>query len=116
MISHKKSPDANQGLSQKVYPHSNKIPTEYHGSFNQIPTENMIIDSYLSCLEWFKERELWHQETASWYFNQMRLMEAKAGKHLDLADVAHDNYSHYLDLIGTAALKRFERGEMNHVA
>lgn len=61
MISHKKSPDANQGLSQKVYPHSNKIPTEYHGSFNQIPTENKVIDSYLSCLDdWLVSRTKYH--------------------------------------------------------
>ncbi len=114
MIAHKKAPSATKGLINKMYPYSSKIPTEYHGSFNQIPTEKEIVDSYWSCMEWFKDRERWHQETASWYFNQMRLMEVKAGKHLDLADAAHDDYSHYLSLIGIATLKRLERGGLNH--
>lgn len=111
-----KAPTTRKGLSKKLYPKYSAIPENYHGSFNKIPSEKEIIDSYWSCLQWFKERELFHQETATWYFNQMRLMELKAEKQLDLADVAHDNYSHYLDLIGIATLKRFERGGMNHVA
>ncbi len=79
----------------------------YQGRCNRIPTEREIVESYYASMEFFKEREAWHQSTARWYFNYMREMEAKAGEHIELAQIAHANYSHYLDLIGAAYLNGF---------
>ncbi len=111
MIAQRKAPSATKGLSQKLYLHSSNISKDYLGARNRIPSQKEIIDGYWLSLEFFKQREEWHQETASWYFNHMREMEAKAGKHLDLAEVAHANYSHYLELIGMTVLNS---GRVNH--
>jgi len=103
-----KAPTTRKGLIKKKYMNYNVIPTEYHGRFNRIATEKEIANCWWSCIEFFKEREKYHQESAAWYFDHARAMEANAGEHLDLADVSRANYLHYLDLLHMAALKRIE--------
>ena len=71
-----------------------------------VPNEKEIIKDYFYSLEFFKERENYHQDAASWYFNYARAMEAKAHHHLDLAESAYVNRGHYRDLLVMAELKR----------
>lgn len=108
MITHKKAQTCRDGLINKLYPKYNSITTNYHGRLNRIPSKKEVVDSWWLSLEFFKKREHWHQEAATWYLNHIREMEAKADKHLDLANIAHANSSHYLDLIGMITLKHMQ--------
>ena len=100
-----KAPTREQGLSKKLYSEYSAIPANYHGLSNQIPTGKQIIASYWESLNFFKKLEQQHQKTAQWYFNYSREMEAKACRELDKAELAYQNYVHYLELIGMATLK-----------
>ncbi len=68
--------------------------------------EERVKKYYFYALQFFKERETFHQKAASWYFNYSRQMEAKAHHHLDLAENAYSNRGHYRDLLVMAELAR----------
>ena len=63
-----------------------------------------IIKDYLQSLEFFKQRETYHQESAQWYFNFAREMQIKAYQHQNLAEQAYANSVHYLELAGWLSL------------
>ena len=111
MNSHEKAPTRREERINKLYPNLTKINIQPLGRHNRIHSEKEIINGWWDCLNFFKERERWHQETARWYFNCSREMEQKAGEHIDLAGKAHTNYEHYLDLLSMATLKRLEKSE-----
>ena len=111
MSIHKKAQTCRDGLFNKLYPNHTTINIQSLGRHNRIPSEKEIINGWWDCLNFFKERERLHQETARWYFNYSREMEQKAGEHIDLAGKAHTNYKHYLDLLSMATLKRLEKSE-----
>jgi hypothetical protein len=50
-------------------------------------------------MDFFKQREKYHLETANWYFNHLSDLEEKANSHIHKAETAYSNYSHYLELI-----------------
>ncbi len=107
MLDIKKAPAATQGLPKNMYPHYSLTLESYHGVFNRIPAEKEIVAGWYDCLEFFKQREAYHHNAADWYLRESHLMEAKAGHQLDLADKAHANYLHYLELIGMAICNGF---------
>ena len=92
--------------------------TNYIGRNNSTKAEieKDLVENYYVSMLFFKELEEYHQESAQWYFNEMRLNEAKAGKHLDKVELAHVNYLHYQDLISMALVNgfSFQQG-VNHV-
>ena len=107
MSSERKAPTWREGLSQKLYRNHNIVSIQPSGIFNKIYTERELVEGYYSAMEFFRERERWHQKTADWYFKYSRQMEAKAGEHLDLAERAKQNGDAYLDLIGIAYINGF---------
>ena len=83
MIALKKTQTGGNGLSKKLYQYDNNINIDYLGKRNSIPPEHEIIECYEVAHQFFLDREKYHLESATWYFNYAREMEAKAGKHLD---------------------------------
>jgi len=101
----KKAQTVTKGLGEILSKDYNATAQKYHDKNRRESIGKELINDWFSCLEFFKEREAYHQESASWYFSYSREMERKAEQQISLAELAHANYSHYLDLLSMAILK-----------
>ena len=68
--------------------------------------KNDLIDAYFSAMDFYADREKWHNKAAGWYFNAMREMEGKANKHLDMSELANKERGEYRELIMMAYEKQ----------
>ena len=108
-MTNKKKPLGQSGSNKKLYQYDNNINIDYLGKRNSIPPEHEIIENYEVARQFFLDREKYHNESATWYFNHAREMEVKAGRHLDQAERAYQQARDYLYLIGMAVLKTMGR-------
>ncbi len=98
MIALKKTQTGGNGLSKKLYQYDNNINIDYLGVSEKLPTEREILEGYEITRQFFLDREKYHQEVATWYYNHACDMEAKAGQHLDKAERAYQQARDYLYL------------------
>jgi len=77
------------------------------GRCEKIPSQKEMVKAYFAALQFFREREKYYNDAASWYFKESRTDKAKAIQHLHKANLARQNASEYLDLIGVAYVNGF---------
>jgi len=107
---------ADKSIPVKAFPLANnaKVTLRIKEPRTQEQIEEVLFYDWRECLYFFKDREKYHQESARWYFKYSQEMEIKAERHIFKAKQAHENYSHYLDLLAMGTLKQLKRGGVSH--
>ena len=89
--------------------YNSHIQRDYSGARERVLHEKELLECYEVSRQFFKDRENYHHESATWYFNHSVEMENKGYKHIDLAEKAYQQARDYLDLIAMAVLKTMGR-------